>query len=176
MNPYLGEIRAVGFTFAPTGWALCNGQIMPIVQNTALFSLLGTQFGGDGKSNFALPNLMGTSPRGQGQGPGLNDVQIGEQGGVTTVTLNQNQMPNHTHPIFSVSAAGTTGDPSNATFAESRLGRVAQNLYKTAADGTTTLNAGLLTASGGNAAHNNLPPYLVVNFIIALQGVFPVRP
>jgi microcystin-dependent protein len=176
MDPYVGEIRAVGFNFAPVGWAVCNGQLMPITQNTALFSLLGTNFGGDGRSTFGLPNLQGASPRGMGQGPGLNLVDIGEQGGAQSVTLNQNQIPSHNHSVFTVSSAGTTGDPTNATFAESRYGRVSQNLYASAADGQTTLNTGALRTAGSSGSHDNLPPYLVVLFIIALQGVFPPRP
>lgn len=173
-NPYLGEIRAVGFTFAPLGWALCNGQLMPISQNTALFSILGTLYGGDGKATFALPNLMGASPRGAGSGPGLTPVSFGEQGGSVNVTVTQAQMPPHTHAIYTQSAAGSSGDPSNATFAEARYGRVNQNLYAAAANGAT-MSTDLLSPTGGGTPHNNMPPYLVVNFIIALQGVFPPR-
>ena len=174
MNPYVGEIRAVGFNFAPQGWAFCDGQLLPISQNTALFSLLGTTYGGDGKSTFALPNLQGMTPRGWGQGAGLSPVELGEEGGAATVTLLQSQMPQHNHAIYTDSAAGTTGDPTGATFAESRYGRVAQNLYAGAADGTT-MHPSMLAIAGGSTAHNNMPPYLVLNFIIALQGVFPPR-
>jgi microcystin-dependent protein len=175
MNPYIGEIRAVGFNFAPTGWAMCNGQLLPITQNTALFSLLGTFYGGDGRTTFALPNLQAATPRGAGQGPGLSYVSIGEQAGSATVSLLQTEIPAHAHAVYTTSSSGSSGDPTNATLAEARNGRVSQSLYATAPDGHTTMSTGALAVAGGGQPHNNMPPYLVLNFIIALQGVFPPR-
>jgi len=180
-NPFVGEIRVFPFNFAPVGWAMCNGQILPISQNTALFSLLGTQFGGNGTSNFALPNLQGNIPIGFGSGPGLSPYSIGEQGGVASVTLTSLQVPAHTHTL-PVSAAATskqaTPSPSNFLGATGggRSGGV--NAYATPALQTAnaaTMLPGAVANSGGGVAHNNMAPYLVLNFCIALQGVFPAR-
>lgn len=154
MDPYVGEIRPVAFSFAPKGWALCNGQIMPISQNTALFSLLGTMYGGDGKSTFALPNLGGQVPIHHGQGPGLSDRIQGETSGSLDVTLILTEIPAHTHG--QVGGAPTTNVPAAGT---------------AFADG----GAYGVPASAAALPHSNVPPYLVVNYIIALQGVFPSR-
>jgi len=170
-DPFVAEIRMFGGNFAPTGWAFCDGQLLPISQNTALFSLLGTTYGGNGKSNFALPDLRGRAPMHHGLGQGLTDRVQGETGGVEIVTLTPAEIPPHTHNVAlpTVDAAATTSDPQNNLPA-----RTAENTY--AALGTTV---DMASASSGNAGgsqpHNNLQPYLTVTFIIALQGVFPPR-
>ena len=168
-NPFVAEIRIVGFNFAPAGWATCDGQLLPISQNTALFSLLGTTYGGDGKSNFALPNLQGNFPMHPGQGPGLSDRFLGEEGGAAAVTLIQTEMPAHNHQLL----AGTPADAAVAApSAGAALGHPPTRAYAAPplVNSTTMAFNG---ASGGNQPHNNLPPYLVMNFIIALQGIFP---
>jgi microcystin-dependent protein len=167
-DQFLGEIRMFGGNFAPQNWAFCNGQVIPITQNPALFSLLGTQFGGDGIRNFALPNLQGVSPIDQGDGPGLTPRAMGETGGAEAVTLTQQEMPSHLHIATASPGGGTTISPSGADWAAIR-GR----LYGTSTDVTMSANA--LSNSGGSQPHNNLAPYLVVNFIIALTGIFPAR-
>jgi microcystin-dependent protein len=167
-DQFVGEIRAVGFTFAPQGWAMCNGQILPISQNTALFSLLGTQFGGNGTTNFALPNLQGSTPLDQGQGPGLSPRQMGDTGGLTQVTLVSNQGPVHSHAAQAVAAAGNQVGPAGTLTGELR----AQS-YAPAANGLMSPSA--LQPAGGGQPHNNLPPYLTLNFVIALVGIFPAR-
>lgn len=175
MDPFVGEIRMFPFTFAPKGWAFCNGQLLPLSQNTALFSLLGTFYGGDGKSTFALPNLQGSSPMhtGNGQGPGLSQHFLGEMGGTEFVTLLNSEMPIHTHIVQSVAGvfAGNTNIVTGNSFAKSSQG----NSY-TAAANTEQMSEEALTPTGSDFPHNNLMPYLVVNFCIALQGVFPQRP
>jgi microcystin-dependent protein len=177
-NPFLAEIRIFSGNFAPTGWALCDGQLMPISQNTALFSLLGTTYGGDGKSTFALPNLQGSAPMQAGQGPGLSLRDLGETGGEQTVTLLQSELPTHTHqPVSAYSAAkGDLVSPANGTWAKATYGRQAYPLYRPAAAGENVPMSPLATTiTGGNLPHNNMPPFLGLTFIIALQGVFPAR-
>lgn len=171
-NPFVGEIRAVGFNFAPYGWALCNGQVLPISQNTALFSLLGTYYGGDGKSTFALPNLQGRAPMNQGSGAGLSPRTIGETGGEPTVSLNLSEIPSHNHVVQSAAASneGTPGHTS--TFGGG--GRGKEPAYA-AGPGTVPMSAPAVGLAGGGNPHNNMPPYLTVNFVIALQGIFPAR-
>ncbi len=173
-DPFIAEIRMFAGNFAPTGWAFCDGQLLPIRQNTALFSLLGTTYGGDGKSTFALPDLQGVTPIGHGQGPGLSDVLLGEHLGAATVGLTAEQIPSHTHTARGSTAYGTTGNPSGAVWAVSRQGRATEKLYGTGNE--VAMSPGALGATGDGVPHNNLPPYLVVSFIIALQGVFPERP
>jgi microcystin-dependent protein len=168
-DPFVAEIRIVGCNFAPKGWAFCNGQLLPLSQNTALFSLLGTTYGGNGQTNFALPDLQGRSPMQSGQGPGLSLRDLGESGGSETVTLTQSQIPNHSHGLHGVSAAATTGTPG-ATVA---LAKPASALVYRAATNTVPMAA--MAPAGAGQPHNNRQPYLVLNFIIALQGVYPPR-
>ena len=159
----------VPYNFAPTGYALCQGQLLPISQNTALFSLLGTYYGGDGKSTFALPNLSGSVAVGQGQGPGLTDYPIGEIGGVESVTLNQTQMPNHSHALLANSQGGTAGAPStNAVLAASTA---RDRIYAATSDNTQLA----LGSAGSGLPHENRQPYIAITFIIALLGIFPSR-
>jgi microcystin-dependent protein len=178
-NPFLAEIRIFPFNFPPKGWAFCDGQILPLSQNTALFSLLGTTYGGDGKSNFALPNLQGRSPMFYEQGPGLSLHDIGETGGSTSVTLLQTEMPSHNHALQANVGTATSASPANAVYMKGHYDdgqghRGVVDLYTTIAP-TTALNPAALTLTGGNQPHNNMQPYLTLNFCIALQGVFPPR-
>lgn len=171
-DPFVAEIRMFGFNFAPTGWARCNGQLLPLSQNTALFSLLGTMYGGDGKSNFALPNLQDSVPLQCGQGQGLSLYDEGQQGGSETVTLLQSEMPVHTHAWQANAAPATLNAPDNGrTLARSSGGTA----YKTI-NPDIQMNFQALSVTGSSFPHNNLQPYLVVNFCIALQGIFPARP
>ena len=172
-DPFVGEIRMTPFNFAPTGWAFCNGQLLPISQNTALFSLLGTQYGGDGKSTFALPDLIGRTPIAHGQGPGLSDRFIGETGGQENVTLLETELTIHTHTAYALPGVGDNTAPDNAVWAGSSN---RDRQYSAAATPTnTTMSPLALSLAGGGLPHNNMPPYLTLNFIIALQGVFPPR-
>jgi microcystin-dependent protein len=172
-NPFVAEIRIFAGNFAPTGWALCNGQLMPISQNTALFSLLGTTYGGDGKSNFALPNLQGSAPMQQGQGPGLSQRFLGEVGGEQNVTLLQTEMPAHAHTIQAASGTGLA-DPTNNVWASGAKGF--GSIYSPSVPASNVpMNPFALSIAGGNLPHNNMMPYLCLTFIIALQGVFPPR-
>ena len=171
-DPFVAEIRIFPFNFAPKGWAWCDGQLLPISQNTALFSLLGTTYGGNGKSNFALPDLQGSAPMHPGQGPGLSLHDLGETGGSETVTLLLSEMPSHPH-----SMSGDASDPANAkalsadsSFAISQEGTLYQNAQN------AQLAPEALVIQGGSQPHNNLMPYLTFYFNIALQGVFPARP
>ena len=170
-DQFIAEIRIFPFTFAPVGWAKCNGQILPISQNTALFALLGTTYGGDGKSTFALPNLQGAAPLGRGQGAGLSERFLGESGGSTTVTLLQSEMPVHSHTV------GASASPANRTApAGNSLARASGATPYIAPGGpTATLAFQALGLAGGSQPHNNLQPYLALNFCIALQGIFPPR-
>jgi microcystin-dependent protein len=170
-DPFVAEIRIFPFNFAPRGWAFCDGQLMPISQNTALFSLLGTTYGGDGKSNFALPNMQGNAPMHPNQGPGLSPHSLGETGGSTTVTLLQTQMPAHTHFLtaHTQDPADTNVVSPNASLAASSNGTLYQDTQN------ATLAVVAIGPVGGSVPHNNLQPYLTLNFCIALQGVYPAR-
>lgn len=172
-DPFVAEIRIFGFNFAPKGWAFCNGQILPISQNTALFSLLGTTYGGDGKSTFALPNLQGNVPMHPGQGQGLSLRDLGQEGGSETVTLLVSEIPVHTHTLFA--AGGDVGEERNPTDrAFARTSGVGGNLYG-ATNPIVQMAFQALPPAGGSLPHNNMQPYLFLNFCIALQGVFPPR-
>jgi microcystin-dependent protein len=173
-DQYLGEIRMVGFNFAPVGWALCNGQLMNISQASALFSLLGTSFGGNGTSNFALPNLQALAPMGSGNGSGLSPRTLGETGGESTVTLLSSQMPSHTHGVNCINSAGSSGSPANNVWAAASGGRVPPPVYAAAAT-NVGMNPAAVQNTGSNLPHNNMPPYLAVYFVIALQGIYPTR-
>ncbi|MFZ0008266.1 MAG: tail fiber protein [Steroidobacteraceae bacterium] len=165
-DPYVGEIRAMGFNFSPQGWAMCNGQLLPISQNTALFSLIGTFYGGNGTSNFALPNLQGMVAVGAGQGVGLSPYEVGQTGGEAAHTLTTAEMAAHDHTIGVSSAAATSTTASSAT----AVGMAASNAF-----GPVYNMTAMGGAIGGGASHDNEQPYLVVNFCIALQGIFPPR-
>ena len=170
-DPFVAEIRMFGFNFAPTGWAQCNGQLLPISQNTALFSLVGTFYGGDGKSTFALPNLQGSVPLHQGQGQGLSEYFIGQQGGAQFVTLLQSEMPIHSHGFIGTEELVNSNEPTNNFFGSG------ETRYAAPAALTPVGANGLgLTVAGGSLPHNNMQPYLTLSFCIALQGVFPPRP
>lgn len=169
-DPFVAEIRIFAGNFPPRGWATCDGQLLPIAQNTALFSLLGTNFGGDGRSTFGLPNLAGRSPMFWGTGPGLSERVLGETGGSETVTLLPSQMPNHRHGL-KAALSPTTGIPSASVALSPTNGG---SIYR--ASGTPQLMAPqTLGAAGGSQPHNNLQPFLTLTFIIALVGVFPPR-
>jgi microcystin-dependent protein len=170
-DPFVAEIRIFPFNFAPKGWAWCDGQLMPLSQNTALFSLLGTTYGGDGKSNFALPDIQGRAVMHPGQGPGLSLHDLGETGGSETVTLLESEIPAHPHGLRANTIdVGDTNVPSaNAAFAQSGGG----TLYQATAN--TQLAPEALAPAGGDQPHNNLQPYLTFYFNIALQGVYPPR-
>ena len=172
---YIGEVRAFGFTFAMRNWAYCDGQILPIQQNAALFSILGTSYGGNGTTTFGLPNLQGNAPMAPGQGPGLSLHDLGETGGSATVTLTPNQVPSHTHGLQGSPRDAEEGTPTaQSSLARSNPGFV----YKqpSGANQPQPMAAGILGgAVGGNAPHNNMMPYLALNFCIALQGIYPSR-
>jgi microcystin-dependent protein len=173
-DQFISEIRMFAGNFAPTGWALCNGQLLPISQNTALFSLLGTTYGGDGKSTFGLPNLQGSAPVGAGQGPGLSVRDLGEIGGAQTVTLLESEMPAHSHTA-QASTSGGTDSPANAAWGESKLGKTPLAVYAASGPNNVLMSPQGLSTAGGNVPHNNMPPFLCLTFIIALQGIFPAR-
>jgi len=175
-DPFVAEIRLFAGNFAPRGWALCNGQLMPISQNTALFSLIGTYYGGDGRTTFALPDLRDRLPMHAGAGPGLSSRVVGEQGGSAAVSLTTAQLPSHTHQLQGVASAGTTPSTTGTVFAEPHAGRGADPAYAPRSGNTVApMSVTALSMTGGSQPHNNLPPYLALTFIIALQGVFPAR-
>lgn len=171
-DPFVAEIRILPFNFAPRGWAQCDGQLMPISQNTALFSLLGTNYGGDGKSTFGLPNLLGSMAMGAGDGIGLSPRVVGESGGEQSVTLLPTEMPVHTHGAAASANDGGDRSPVGNLFAND-VGGV--NMYAAPA-GSVAMASAAVTPAGGSAPHNNMQPYLTVEFCIALQGIFPQRP
>jgi microcystin-dependent protein len=177
-DPFLGEIRMAGWNFAANGWALCNGQLLSIGQNSALFALLGTTYGGDGVTTFALPNLQGRVPIHQGNGAGLSPYPIGAASGTETVTLLPTQMPSHNHLVGISNQTGSVSDPTNAILAQGNSGAGRDSVpvsdyVSTAATGTLAPTS--IQPTGGSQPHSNIQPYLCVNFIIALQGIFPSR-
>lgn len=168
-DPFVAEIRIFPFNFAPKGWAWCDGQLLPLSQNTALFSLLGTTYGGNGKDNFSLPDLQGRAPMHPGQGPGLSLHDLGETGGSETVSLLESEIPAHAHQLRASSGAATDTVPSSSSVLASVSDAVKDN-------GTlSAMSPFALAPAGGDAPHNNLQPYLTFYFCIALQGVFPPR-
>jgi microcystin-dependent protein len=171
-DPFVAEIRIFPFNFAPRGWAWCDGQLLPLSQNTALFSLLGTTYGGNGKSNFALPDLQGRAPMHPGQGPGLSLHDLGETGGSETVTLLESEIPSHSHGVTCKQSDATLRLPPGQ-FPATGTGGIL--MYQNPG-AIVQLNPNTVTPAGGDAPHNNLQPYLTFYFCIALQGVFPPRP
>ena len=176
MEPFIGQIMLVGFNFAPRGWAFCNGQVVPINQNTALFALLGTTYGGNGQTTFALPDLRGRAPIGMGQGPGLSEYTQGQMAGTESVFLLSSQMPAHTHAML-VSSEEATTPLANGTFL-ARLtdaeGAPANSAITTSAP-NAFLNQQSIGQAGGSLPHPNMQPYIAMNYIIALEGIFPPR-
>jgi len=173
-DQFIGEIRIVGFNFAPTGWALCDGQLLSISQNTALFALLGTYYGGNGTANFALPNLQAIAPMHQGQGVNLTPRTIGETAGSPTVTLLQTEIPVHAHTPHAATVSNSRTPGLTVAFGSGGRGKPpAYAPYLNSA--AVTMAATAVGFTGGSQPHNNLPPYLTVNFIIALTGIFPSR-
>ena len=170
-EPFVAQIQIFGFNFPPQGWAFCQGQLLPISQNTALFSLLGTQFGGDGRSNFALPNLQASVPIGQGTGPGLTPRNMGDSGGEAFVTILSTQLAGHTHPANCNNAIGTSYDPAGQVWSQDAGGN--QEYGGGAPAGHMSPNA--ILPAGGGQPHNNLQPYLTLNYCIAMQGIYPPR-
>ena len=169
-EPFIAEIKIFGGNFAPRGYAFCDGQLLPISQNTALFSLIGTTYGGDGRSTCALPNLQGRAPMHPGRGPGLTDRRLGQVGGVETVTLSEAQLPNHNHNLMAVPDPAEQPSPANNALSRS----VGGSAYTTPAN-MVPLASTAVGDAGGSQAHNNMQPYLTLNFIIALQGIYPSR-
>ena len=166
MDTFIGQLMCVGFNYAPQGWALCQGQLLPIADNSALFSLLGTTFGGDGQTTFGLPDLRGRMPVGMGNGPGLSPYDIGQAGGTESVTLVAGNLPAHTHSVAASSADKNDASPANAFFSGG-------GAYNTAAN--ATMNPSMVGPAGGNQPHENRQPVLGINWIIALEGIYPPR-
>jgi microcystin-dependent protein len=179
MEPFVGEIRPFGFNYAPRGWAVCAGQLLPISQNTALFSILGISYGGDGRSTFALPNLQGAVPIGQGQGPGLSPRPLGAQGGETSHGLLSTEIPTHIHALAARGAVSQGVEPAGAVIGNGSwvqgqsFGTVQQ--FKTGTP-DTVMSPIALQFTGGNQSHNNMMPFQTLNYCIALTGIFPQRP
>jgi microcystin-dependent protein len=169
-DPFVAEIRIFPFNFAPKGWAFCDGQLLPIAQNTALFDLLRTTYGGDGTSTFALPDLQGSTPMHPGQGPGLSLHNLGERGGTNTVTLAESEIPAHSHAIMAALNASLVKLPApTVAMGRSRNG----NAYQDTPGNLVAMNANAIGLAGGGLPHNNMQPYLTLNFCIAMQGIFP---
>lgn len=169
-EPFVAEVRIFAGNFAPRGWAFCNGQLLPVSQNTALFSLIGTTYGGDGRTTTALPDLQGRAPMHPGRGPGLTSRRLGQRGGSETVTLAEIQMPNHTHPMVADPNPAEQVTPVNNALARS----VGGSIYGPA-NNLVSFNAATMPSAGGSQPHNNLQPFLALNFIIALVGLYPSR-
>ena len=174
MEPFLGMIALFGFDWAPKGWAQCNGQLLPISQNSALFSLLGTQYGGDGRMTFALPDLRGRAALSAGMGNGLSNYNQGQTIGTETTTLTIANLPSHAHAIAAASEPGDTASPQNAFMADTGAG---DSEYKTAPSAASikAMNAGMMSVTGGSQPFSIMQPYLAMNYCIALQGIFPSR-
>jgi len=170
-SPFVGEIRMFAGNFAPRGWALCDGQLLAVAQNDALFSLFGTIYGGDGRSTFGLPDLRGRVPIHQGSGPGLTDRRIGAKAGAERVSLTANELPSHTHALKGSNNFGSDTSPVSGVPATGS----GVNLYNNAPATTTSMDNEAVTSTGGAQAHDNIQPFLCVNFIVALLGVYPSR-
>ena len=168
-DPFLGELKLLPFNFAPRGWAFCQGQILSIAQNTALFSLLGTTYGGNGQTTFALPDLRGRVPIGQGQGPGLSPYDLGQVGGTETVTLTNANLPAHTHQVRATTEDANSAQPGNNLPAAVGAGAYGSQTPD------TTMSVSMIAPSGSNQPFNNVQPYLTLNWCIALSGIFPSR-
>jgi microcystin-dependent protein len=171
VEPYIGQITLVAFTFAPVGWAFCNGQLLSIDQNQALFQLIGTTYGGDGQTTFALPDLRSRIPLHQGQGTGTSNYTIGQSGGSENVTLTTDQIPSHTHQAQCVTGGSNSGSPSNAVWAQASNDQP----YKSGTTGAASMASGAIGPAGGNQPHANMMSYQSLNYIIALFGVFPTQ-
>ena len=171
MDPFLGQITLVAFNFAPVGWAFCNGQILSIAQNTALFQLIGTIYGGDGQTTFALPNLQSRIPLHQGQSSGTSNYTIGQTGGSEQVTLTSSQIPSHTHQAQCVTGGSNSKSPVNGIWAQAS----GDQPYKGSETGSANMAPGAIGPAGGNQPHPNLMAYQALNYIIALEGIFPSR-
>ena len=172
-DPFIAEIRIFAGNFAPRGWATCDGALLPISQNTALFSILGTTYGGDGRVTFGLPNLKDRAPMHPGNGPGLSSRRLGQNGGVPTVTLQETQMASHTHALRAISANASTNTPAADVTVLARS--VGGNAYQTVTTPLVSLDPAVVLQTGGTQSHNNYQPLLGLLFIIALVGVFPSR-
>lgn len=170
-EPFTAEIRIFAGNFAPRGWAFCNGQLLPISQNTALFSLIGTTYGGDGRTTTALPNLKGRSPMHPGRGPGLTSRRLGQRGGVEMVSLSEAQMPNHTHTMQAAINPGNEDDPASTTYLARPVGA---SLYHLSSS-KVAMSQASIPNTGGSQPHNNMQPYITMNYIIALVGLYPSR-
>lgn len=175
-DPFIGEVRIFAGNFAPKGWALCNGQLLPIPQNTALFALIGAVYGGDGKTNFALPDLRGRAPMHQGAGPGLSPRQLGVAGGSATASLSVSQLAVHNHGAGCVTDQADSPNAAGAVWANTGGGKGGGSPVGYQAAANTPMNPLALASTGGGQGHNNMQPYQGINFIIALQGIFPPRP
>lgn len=171
IEPFIGEVQWFAGNFAPRGWALCDGALLPISSNTALFSILGTTYGGDGRTTFALPDVRGRVIIHEGRGPGLSDRRLGSKAGTETETLTENQIPSHTHTLRASGGAASAVAPANNVLASPGRTR----LYDSGS-ANTSMNAGAIASTGGGASHNNMQPYTTLNCIIALEGIFPSRP
>ena len=170
-EPFVAEIRIFAGNFAPRGWAFCNGQLLPISQNTALFSLIGTTYGGDGRTTTALPNLKGRAPMHPGRGPGLTSRRLGQKGGTEMVTLTEAQMPNHTHQALAQGIPGNRPSPAGNSFTTA----IGATPYLNNTSSLTSFDSQMLQNTGGSQSHNNMQPFLTMNFIIALVGLYPSR-
>ena len=171
MDPFIGQIIMFAGNFAPQGWALCDGQLLPISQNSALFAILGTTYGGDGRVSFALPDLRGRVPVHPGQGPGLSPYALGQKAGAENVTLNITQIPGHTHAF----TPGCSTDPPNSNSPENAVPAPPEGVQAYGTEANAAMRAGSSSSTGGSQPHDNIQPYNCVNFIIALQGIFPSR-
>jgi microcystin-dependent protein len=172
-DPFIGHITMFTGNYIPHGYAECNGQLMPIAGNETLYSVLGTQFGGDGHTNFALPDFRGRIPVGQGAGPGIDPIPYGQQAGTETVTLNQDQTPTHTHQLTASKGNATEGNPCDNLFAVMDATNSSRAYHESPAD--LEMRNGTLSSTGGSQPHNNMMPYMVVRYIIAVQGYYPQR-